>query len=113
MKLGGGQIKYALIGLGIYSFHYDLSQSVYSFCRIPQYLIAFNDLHNFYMPLEEYRKFFRPEYLNKKVPPEAEMDCITNLGKGLHHIDRRKQIGLRKKLMYGKIKIIPKRAKKM
>ena len=32
------------------------------------YLVAFNDLHNFFMPVDTYRKFFRTEYLTNKLP---------------------------------------------
>lgn len=34
------------------------------------HLIAFNDLHNFYVPAEIYGKFFRKEYLSARLPLE-------------------------------------------
>lgn len=35
-----------------------------------QYLIAFNDLHNFFVPVDFYKKFIRAEYLLMKLPLE-------------------------------------------
>lgn len=64
-------LRYALIGLAPYSFHYDLSQTPANVFILLQHLIAFNDLHNFQVPLEEYRKIFREEYLAKKIPLES------------------------------------------
>lgn len=65
---GNSKIRYALIGLAPYSFHYDLSQVFrYRFLFLP-YVIAFNDLHNFFMTVDVYRKFLREEWLAKKFP---------------------------------------------
>ena len=71
--MGGGHsnIRFALIGIAPYSFHYDLSQSPQMKPLLLQYFIAFNDLHNFYLPLEEYRKLFREEYLTKEISLES------------------------------------------
>lgn len=67
---GHGKLKYALIGLAPYSFHYDLSKT-FGYRYIPlQYLIAFNDLHNFFVPVDFYKKFIRAEYLLMKLPLE-------------------------------------------
>lgn len=65
-----GSLRYALIELSPYKFHYDLSQSTNLQFLMLHYLIAFNDLHNFYMPAENYRKFFREEYMNFRLPLE-------------------------------------------
>ena len=61
-----------MIGLAVYSFHYDQSKSLnpLNHCRILQYLIAFKDLHNFYASVADCEKIFRAEYLNTKLPLE-------------------------------------------
>lgn len=61
------KIRYALIGLAPYEFHYDLSQSMNLQFLMLDYLVAFNDLHNFFVPIDTYRKFFREEYLLNKL----------------------------------------------
>lgn len=65
---GGGhsKIRYALIGLTAYFFHYDLSKILAYKSRMLHYLIAFNDLHNFPVPIDIYKKFLREEWLAKK-----------------------------------------------
>lgn len=70
--MGGGhsRLRYALIGLAAYSFHYDLSKSTNLQSNMPEYLIAFNDLHNFFVPINIYKQFFREEYLSTKLPLE-------------------------------------------
>lgn len=67
---GGGHstLRYALIGLAPYEFHYDLSQSRRLQFLMVDYLVAFNDLHNYFVPIDTYRKFFRAEYLANKLP---------------------------------------------
>lgn len=69
---GQNKLKYALIGLAPYSFHYDHSKALNPLnqCRLWQYLIAFRDLHNFYASIEDCEKIFRTEYLNTKLPLE-------------------------------------------
>ncbi|MBR4904697.1 MAG: hypothetical protein IKZ53_08490 [Selenomonadaceae bacterium] len=71
LSCGGGHNKfcYALIGLAPYTFHYDQTKThnPLNHCRLWQYLIAFNDLHNFYAPIEDCKKIFRTEYLNAKL----------------------------------------------
>ena len=66
-----GKISHALIGLPIYAFHYDLSKTFRFRFQMLYYLIAHNDLHNFYIPIDEYRKFFRAEYLAARLPLES------------------------------------------
>lgn len=73
-KAGGGigQLRYALIGLGIQSFHFDLSKS-YSFShKLLRYLIPFDDLHNFCLPTETYKNLFNPKFLAVRMPPEVQ-----------------------------------------
>lgn len=65
----GGKLKYALIGLAPFLFHYDASKTS-SYVSIFQYLIALNDLHNFWLPIEQYKKLFREEFLNTRLPLE-------------------------------------------
>ena len=66
---GHKRIRYALIGLAAYVFHYDQSKSL-NHLRLWQYLIALGDLHNFHMSVEVCKKFFREEYLSTKIPLE-------------------------------------------
>ena len=70
VSYGGGhsRLKYALISLAPYSFHYDLSNAFGYRYLLIQYLIALNDLHNFFIPIDTYRKFFRKEYLATRIP---------------------------------------------
>ena len=65
---GHSSIRYALIGLAPYSFHYDLSQTFSYRCLLLPYFIVFNDLHNFFMPGDVCKKFLREEWLTKKLP---------------------------------------------
>ena len=69
VSCGGGHtsIRYALIGLTPYSFHYDLSSTLKFKYMMLQYFIALKDLHNFFVPVEVYEKFFREEYLKKQL----------------------------------------------
>ena len=63
---GHSKLRYAIIGLAPYSFRYDLSKSFRNKSRILPYLIAFNDVHNFPIPLDVYRKFLLEEWLAQK-----------------------------------------------
>ena len=65
---GGGHssIRYALIGLSPYSFHFDLSKTYIFKSRVLPYLVAFNDIHNLPVPLDIYKSFLRAEWLTKK-----------------------------------------------
>ena len=64
-----GKLKYALIGLAPFLFHYDSSKTSYV-CSMLQYLIALNDMHNFWMPAEQYKNLFREEFLNTRLSLE-------------------------------------------
>lgn len=68
--MGGGILRYALIGLAPYIFYYDLSKTSSFIQLMLQYFIAFNDLHNFYIPAEVYGQFLRKEYLSARLPLE-------------------------------------------
>ena len=68
---GHNKLRYALIGLAPYIFHYDLSSTQYVQVAILRQFIAFKDLHNFHMSTDVYEKFFRKEWLNKKLPLES------------------------------------------
>lgn len=63
----GDALRYALIGLAPYSFHFNLSRAFILKCRLLPYYIAFNDLHNFPVPADVYKKFIREEWLTKKL----------------------------------------------
>lgn len=62
------KLRYALIGLAPYSFHFDLSKTFVLKCRILPYFIVFNDVHNFPIPADVYKNFIRKEWLAKKFP---------------------------------------------
>lgn len=65
---GHGKLRYALIGLAPYSFHFDLSKTgrLLLQSRLLPYFIAFKDLHNFPVPADVYKNFFREEWLTKE-----------------------------------------------
>ena len=67
---GHSKLRYALIGLAPYSFHYDLSRTFNNSFLMTRYFIVFEDLHNFYVPTEDYRNFFRKEYFSVQMPLE-------------------------------------------
>lgn len=67
---GHSKIRYALIGLAPYVFNFDLSKTFNFKSRLLPYLIAFDDLHNFPVPIEIYKNFFRKEWFKKKVSME-------------------------------------------
>ena len=68
-KTGGGRkIRYALIGLNPYTFHADQSLYYSENFRILHYAIAFNDVHNFWLPYEKYCGLFNENYLSYKLP---------------------------------------------
>ncbi len=67
---GHTKLRYALIELAPYIFHYDLSKSTHLNFLMMHYLIAFNDLHNFFVPADVYKKFLCEEYLNSRLSIE-------------------------------------------
>lgn len=74
ISCGGGHnttIRYALIGLAPYSFHYDLSKSANNQFLMLQYFIAFKDLHNFHLPNEIYKKLLHKDYLAQKFSSDS------------------------------------------
>ena len=60
-------LKYALIGITPFVFHYDVTRHYSCSFRLFQYLIAFNDLHNFPITLDKYRNRFNEDFLNTKL----------------------------------------------
>ncbi len=70
---GGGHIKYALIGLAPYSFHFDESKSFRSNFRLLQYAIMFHDMHNFNLSASQYCNIFKEQFLSNSLPTE-ELD---------------------------------------
>ena len=66
----GKNLRYALIGLAAYIFHYDHSKASKFQFMLWQYLIAFGDLHNFHIPVDVCKKIFHEKYLAMKVPTE-------------------------------------------
>ena len=59
-----------LIGLAPFSFNYDTSKATNLSFLMLHYLIAFDDLHNFHVPAEDYRNFLRKEYFSMRLPLE-------------------------------------------
>ena len=48
-------------------------------------MIAFNDLHNFHMPVEEYKSLFNSEYLNIKLSIESKSNSVSPLSRTNRH----------------------------
>ena len=67
---GHRKLRYALIGLAPYLFHYDHSKTPNNQHALLQYFISFGDLHNFYVSAEDYRQFLRKEYLSARLSLE-------------------------------------------
>jgi len=65
---GHSTLRYVLIGLTPYSFHYELLRIFRYRCIFLPYFIALNDLHNFTVSADDYKNFFNKEYLTKKLP---------------------------------------------
>ena len=61
--------------------YYDESKTFAERFFLLKYAIAFNDIHNFWLPVEKYRSLFREEYLNSHLPiDDIEMDSIMVIG---------------------------------
>ena len=73
----GGYIKYALIGLAPYTLQYDLSKSYGNIFQLLKYYVAFDDVHNFWMPKEDLIQIFNPQYLSIRLP--AQVRDIKNV----------------------------------
>ena len=63
-----------------------------------QYAIAFNDLHNFWLPVEDYKKIFRVEYLSYKLPYDSPMTCVRPLSTTVEHINLNARIEARDRM---------------
>ena len=63
---GKNIVRYALIGLAPYCFHFDLSKTYVFKNRVLPYLVAFDDVHNFPVPFDVYKSLLREEWLNQK-----------------------------------------------
>lgn len=63
---GHNTLRYALIEFAPFSFHFDVSKSFNLQWQLFTYAIALNDLHNFPVPIEIYKKFLNEKYLTKK-----------------------------------------------
>lgn len=73
----GRNFRYAIISLGHFGFHWDLSKVYTVSHNILDYTVALNDLHNFYLPSEQYKSLFNEKFLSYKLPLE-DLD-INNL----------------------------------
>lgn len=101
---GGDRI---LIGLAPYIFHYDLSKSYINSWKMLEHLICFDDLHNFHVPKEIYRKLFRSEFLNFKLPTD-DLDLNNvhyekvseSMGRYVYVIERKTRIDVWKNKSY-------------
>ena len=96
---GYGRLRYALITLPAYAFQYDNSKTFNSQFLMLQYLIAFNDLHNFFVPAEVYRSFFRKEFLSRQLPLDNFDTNNPHLEKSrTAYINRRERLESRGKI---------------
>ena len=77
----GKNIRYALIGLAPYSFHYDLSKTTDQSWRVVCYSLALNDTHNFFMSSDEIKKLFTQNFISYELPTENLDLNDTNLDK--------------------------------
>ena len=66
----GKNLRYALIGLAPYSFHYDLSKTTDQGWRVVYYSLALNDTHNFWMSSDEIKKLFTQNFISYELPIE-------------------------------------------
>ena len=67
---GGRNFRYAIITLGHFGFHWDFSMVYTVSHNILDYTVALNDLHNFYLPPEQYKSLFNENFLAYKLPFE-------------------------------------------
>lgn len=105
---GSGYVKYALIGLAQYSFHYDLSKAYGNGGRIFQYYITFDDVHNFWLPKEKFSDLFNEQYLATTLQGEIlDVNNIYGEKVGLQFMDWEKQFNVRKSIDDWKNKSYP------
>ena len=60
-------MEFALIGLAPSTFHYDESKGRSDAWRIMSYLMAFDDVHNFWLKSEKYKKLFNEDFLQAET----------------------------------------------
>lgn len=96
-----------MICLAPYSLHYDESKTISQNCRILQYVIALNDVHNFWLPIEKYKSLLRDDYLNFKLPLENEMNSVTPLSTEVHHISLAGRLAARERIDVWKDRYFP------
>lgn len=70
-KKRNGKLRYAFIGITPYYFHYDLSKTFLYKCRVLPYFVIFNDVHNFPIPVDAYKKFLSAEWLKRIYPAKG------------------------------------------
>ena len=87
-----------MIGLAPYSFNFDESRTYGENFRLLQYVIAFDDVHNFWLPVDQYKNLFRQEYLNIRLPLDSQIDCITPLSKNVRYIEFGSRITARERI---------------
>ena len=102
------KFRYALIGLAPHSFHCDISKTYAFNWRLSQYFIALKDLHNFWLPAEDYQKIFRQEYLSSKIfIDNLDVNNIYLEKNALRFIDCNARIEARKKIDLWKSRTFP------
>lgn len=95
----GGYIKYALIGLAPYSFNFDLTKSFELNFQLLQFFIAYDDVHNLWIPKDSYRKLFNENYLNVRIPlGNNKINSVSglNLNKPVRYMNYKERITSRK-----------------
>ncbi len=65
---------YAIIGLSLYSFNWDVSQSFQENWRLLQWYLYFRDLHNYWINVENYTQLFNEKFINGGFLLSLEVD---------------------------------------
>ncbi len=94
--MGGGILRYALIGLAPFTFNYDLSKAINLNFLMLHYLIAFGDVHNFHMPADVYGTLLRKEYYSQRLPIEPfDLNNPFGVKKPLTFMGHKERLGAR------------------
>ena len=66
-----------MIGIAPYTLQYDLSMAYANIFQLLKYYIAFDDVHNFWLPKENLPKILNPQYLSIRLP--AQVPNVKNV----------------------------------
>ena len=87
-----------MIGMNPYNFNSDQSKGSANLFLLLQYVIALNDLHNFWMPVEQYKSLFQEEFLDLRLPVDAEIDCVHPLPNTVIHMNLQQYMKARERI---------------